>query len=160
MAKVIKTVQDIVGVDENNHKKVIPNTDNVKGIYAIGIDDPIKEERTIVKAKIGLGGLNEAKEGGLLKRIRSYYICFPDGVWIYCVLQIKRYVRIPEGFLRKIEKEVFAELKSQRYNTEYKTWTTHRPEWFMASIKSIRNAFRNVAHRHPDYLEVLFPNNF
>ena len=61
--KTLKTIRRIFGYDEHGNKVWKENIDNIKGIYAIGIDDPIDEEDTIVKTKVGLGGLNEEKEG-------------------------------------------------------------------------------------------------
>jgi hypothetical protein len=159
--KVLKTIRRIFGYDEHGKKVWKENIDNIKGIYAIGVDDPIDEEDTIVKTKVGLGGLNEEKEGGLLPRIRSYYIAFPDGVWEYCFLILKQQ-RNTKDFLRKVEKEVHFELDKlkARYQTKYTTWTKNKPEWFQLSIKKLRDVFVMIKNRYPKLLEVIFPSEY
>lgn len=153
MAKRIKTIKPIKGFNENGVWVELDNTDLYKGIYAIGLDDPIKEMKTIVKAKIGLGGLT-SNEGGLLKRLRSYYIAYPDGMWLYCILFT---VNKDPDFLRKVEKEIHALLSKKRYKSAYLT-NLKTSEWFKASIQQIRNAFVKVSHRYPNETFIVFPS--
>jgi hypothetical protein len=157
--KLLKTIRPIFGYDEFGNVIRKENIDNIKGIYAIGIEDPVYHEDTVVKTKVGLGGLNDMKEGGLLPRIRSYYIAFPDGVWEYAFLILKQ-KRNPKDFLRKIEKEVHQELDKikARYKTKYLTWTKNKPEWFQLSIKKLREIFVIIKNRYPKQLEVIYPS--
>ena len=159
--KPIRTVRYIFGYDENGNPVRVDNINNVKGIYAIGVDDPVKEEDTIVHAKVGLGGLTQKNEGGLLPRIRSYYTCFPDGVWEYAFL-ISTRKQPPTGFLAEIEREVHREMdkRKYRYETKYTTWVRRPPEWFVCSIKELRNIFKIVKQRHPKHLQVVFPSEY
>ncbi len=153
--KPIKTIKAIEGYDEFGEKVDLGNEDSYKGLYAIGLTDPQpkKQEDTIVLAKIGLGGLT-TNAGGLLKRIRSYYIAWPDGCWIYgLLLSLKN----DATFLRKIEKEVHEELEKYRYKSAYLT-SLRKPEWFKCTIKQIRQAFLKVKHRYPHDLFVLYPS--
>ena len=55
----LKTVRYIFGYDEYGKPIRVDNINNVKGIYAIGLDDPVSEEKTLVHAKVGLGGLTQ-----------------------------------------------------------------------------------------------------
>jgi hypothetical protein len=159
--KTLKTIRTIFGYDEHGNIIRKENIDNIKGIYAIGIDDPVYNEDTIVKTKVGLGGLNETREGGLLPRIRSYYIAFHDGVWEYAFLILKNRNN-PKDFLRNIEKEVHQELDKlkTRYITKYTTWTRRKPEWFQISIQRLRDVFVAIKNRYPKQLEVIFPSEF
>lgn len=155
MPKQIKTIKPIKGFNENGVWVELDNTDLYKGIYAIGLDDPVKEESTIVKSKIGLGGLT-SNEGGLLKRLRSYYIAFPDGMWIYCLLFT---VDKDPDFLRKVEREIHELLSKKRYKSQYLT-NLKESEWFKASIRQIRNAFVKVNKRYPNRTFIVFPSDY
>jgi len=160
MPKQIIAVRDIHGYDQDGKPVKIPNFDSYKGIYAIGLDEPIHEEDTIVKSKIGLGGLNNEKDGGLLQRIRSYYTAFPDGVWEYAFLISKR-KRVPKGWLGEIEREVHQLLdeRKTRYETQYtKAYAKRLPEWFKCKIKVIRWVFKKVQQKYPTLLEAVFPS--
>ena len=153
MSKIIKTIKPVKGYDQYGNQVEITNSDKYKGIYAIGLDDPEKGEKTNVKAKIGLGGLT-SNDGGLLKRIRSYYICFPDSVWIYSLLIT---LEKDPKFLRQVEKEIHSLLEKKRYKGEYLT-NLKKSEWFKASIKQIRNAFVKINKKYPSQTFILFPS--
>jgi hypothetical protein len=153
MPKVIRTIKPIKGYNENGVWVELDNSDLYKGIYAIGLDDPVKEDKTVVKSKIGLGGLT-SNEGGLLKRLRSYYIAYPDGMWIYSLLFT---VNKDPNFLRKVEREIHEVLSKKRYKSLYLT-NLKESEWFKASIKQIRNAFVKVSHRYPNETFIVFPS--
>ena len=157
----LKTVRYIFGYDEYGKPIRVDNINNVKGIYAIGLDDPVSEEKTLVHAKVGLGGLTQLNEGGLLPRIRSYYTCFPDGVWEYAFL-ISTRKQPPKGFLAEIEHEVHQELDKRnfRYKTKYLTWSKRPPELFVCSIEDLRRIFLLVKQRHPKHLQVVYPSEF
>ncbi len=153
--KPIKTIKEIEGYDEFGEYVYLGNDDSYKGIYAIGLSDPVAKdpEDTIVLAKIGLGGLRK-DTGGLLKRIRSYYIAWPDGCWIYALLLS---LANDATFLRKVEKEVHKELSKFRYKSKYLT-SLREQEWFKCSIRQIRQAFLKVKHRYPNDLFVIYPS--
>ena len=153
--KVMKTIKSIEGYDEFGEWVSLGNEDAYKGIYAIGLDDPVKEDKSIVKAKIGLGGLT-TNTGGLLKRIKSYYIAWPDGCWIYALLLT---LDNNATFLRKVEKEVHHVLNKYRYKSSYLTHL-RKPEWFRCTIGMIRQAFVDVKNKYPDKLFVLFPSEY
>lgn len=149
----IQTIKPIKGYNENGVWVELDNTDLYKGVYSIGMDDPKRGVATVVKSKIGLGGLSSSA-GGLLKRLRSYYIAYPDGMWLYSILFT---VNNNPEFLRKMEKEIHAVLESKRYKSLYLTHL-RKPEWFKASIKQIRDAFVEVSHRYPGDTFILFPS--
>ena len=158
--KQFHAVRDIYGYDENNRHVRLHNFDTYKGIYAIGLDPPKNEEATTVMAKIGLGGLTQRHEGGLISRIRSYYTCFPDGVWEYCFLVTKNKMP-PKGFLGKIEREVHAELdkRNKRYSSPCtREYCKKDPEWFKCTIRQIRMVFLIVMKRYPDDLYFVAPS--
>jgi hypothetical protein len=154
--KIMKTIKSIDGYDEFGEWVSLGNEDAYKGLYAIGLDDPDtkKQEHTVVKAKVGLGGLT-TDTGGLMKRIRSYYIAWPDGCWIYALLLT---LDNDAKFLRKVEKEVHSLLEKHRYKSLYLT-NLKKAEWFQCSIATIRKAFLDVKERYPDKLFVLFPSD-
>lgn len=156
--KPIKTIKEIVGYNHLGVKYSLGNVDAYKGIYAIGIDDPdvdLKDATdTVVLSKIGLGGLTNSSHSGLLKRIKSYYIAFPDGVWIYSLLLT---LKKDPKFLRTVEKEIHAILEKKRYKSQYLT-NLRKPEWFKCSIKDIRNAMTKVHLRYPDETFIMFPS--
>lgn len=153
-AKRIKTIDVIKGYDQYENYVEIDNVDNIKGIYAIGQDlKKTKGDSQIVLAKIGLGGLNMRNEGGLLKRLKSYYIAYPDGFWEYSfLLTLKK----DEKFLRQLEKEIHDKLEKYRYKSEYLT-NLKKPEWFKTSIKKIREVFVEVHNEYPNDTYVVFP---
>lgn len=155
MPKTIKTIKPIKGYNQMGEYVEISNSDMYKGIYAIGMDDPIQEEQTVVKSKIGLGGLTN-NEGGLLKRLKSYYIAYPDGFWIYAVLITLR--KDPQ-FLRQAEKDIHRRLARKRYKSKYLT-NLRVSEWFQASIEDIRQAFIKVNEKYPDDTFIIFPSEF
>ena len=153
--KVIRTIKELKGYNDKGVWIELDNSDVYKGIYSIGMDDPLpgKQENTVVKSKIGLGGLT-GNEGGLLKRLRSYYIAYPDGMWIYCILFT---LSKDPDFLRKIEREIHALLDNKRYKSPYLT-NLRVSEWFKASIKQIRNAFLKVHKKYPEETFILYPS--
>jgi hypothetical protein len=151
--KIIRTIKELKGYSDKGVWIELDNSDVYKGVYAIGMDDPIKEEQTIVKSKIGLGGLT-GNEGGLLKRLRSYYIAYPDGMWIYSVIFT---LKSDPDFLRKLEREIHSLLDSKRYKSPYLT-NLRTSEWFKATIKQIRAAFIKVHQKYPDDTFILLPS--
>ncbi len=156
-SKEMKTIRPIKGYTREGKPVSITNYNKYKGIYAIGIDDPDpkKAEKTVVRAKIGLGGLTK-NEGGLYPRIRSYYICFPDGVWEYALLLS---LENDAKLLKKIEKDIHTILAKKRYKSKYLT-NLKESEWFQASIKQIRDAFKKVNDKYPDQTFVIFPSEY
>lgn len=157
-AKTFRTIKAVKGYspkDDGNLDFVdLSNTDSYKGIYSIGIDDPIHGDKTVVKSKIGLGGLT-SNAGGLYKRITNYYIAFPDGVWIYALLVTKN-----EKIVRELEREVHKLLEDKRYKSEYLT-NLRKAEWFKASIQHIRNIFKQVAIKFKNQgVKVIFPSEY
>lgn len=83
----------------------------------------------IKKTKIGLGGLKQ-EPGGLLERLRSYYIAYPDGFWIYSLL-----ITVKDD-----PKLVHELLDKKRYKSKYLT-NLRVSEWFKASIKQKRHVY-------------------
>jgi hypothetical protein len=157
IGREIKTIKPIKGYNQYGVYVEIPNSDLFKGIYAIGLDDPdeTKQDNTIVKSKIGLGGLRE-DAGGLLERMRSYYIAYPDGYWIYCLLLT---VEKDAKLLNKLETEIHDLLDKKRYKSKYLT-NLRKSEWFRASIKQIRNAFVKVNKKYPKETFIIFPSEY
>jgi hypothetical protein len=155
MSKQIKTIKPIKGYNQHGVKVEITNSDQYKGIYSIGMDDPDEEEKTKVKSKIGLGGLT-LNEGGLLKRLKSYYIAYPDGFWIYCLLIT---LNKDPKFLREIEKKIHRRLAKKRYKSQYFT-NQRESEWFQATIKEIRDAFVHVSNQNPNDTFIIFPSEY
>jgi hypothetical protein len=154
LPKAIKTIKPIEGFDEFGERVSIGNVDQYRGVYSIGLDlDPKKQEESTEMSKIGVSGLG-TQQRGLLSRIRSYYIAFPDGVWIYALLISTNSDR---KFLLKVEKEVHKELEKYRYRSPYLT-NLRNAEWFKTNISTIRQAFLTVKQRYPDDLYVLYPS--
>lgn len=156
---IIKTIKPIKGYNQYGVKVEITNSDQYKGIYSIGLDNPDEDEskadKTVVKTKIGLGGLT-TDEGGLLKRMKSYYIAYPDGYWIYCLLIT---LKKDPKFLRDIEKKIHQRLNKKRYKSNYYT-NQRQSEWFQAKIKEIRDAFVYVSNKFSDDTFIIFPSEY
>jgi hypothetical protein len=152
--KTMKTIKPIKGYNQYGQFINLTNSDKYKGLYSIGMDDPVNEEETIVKSKIGLGGLT-ANTGGLFKRIRSYYIAYPDGMWIYALL-----ITTNNKIIRELEKRVHTLLSDVRYKSEYLTHL-RKPEWFKTTIQHIRDVFQQVADEYRDKdVYVMFPSEY
>lgn len=157
--KRFRTIKSVKGYSPTDDGKLefidLTNADAYKGVYSIGLDDPVQEENTIVKSKIGLGGLNASNVGGLYKRLTSYYIAYPDGMWIYALLITK-----DSSIVRDLERRVHSLLENKRYKSQYLT-NLRKPEWFRASIKQIRDVFKKVAKEFKDKgVKVIYPSEY
>jgi T5orf172 domain len=156
-AKVFRTIKNVKGYTPtaNGFEFIdLTNADKYKGIYSIGLDDPVRGEQTIVKSKIGLGGLT-TNTGGLFKRLTSYYIAYPDGFWMYALLITK-----DNKIVRDLEKAVHSRLNDKRYKSDYLT-NLRVSEWFRAKIKEIRKVFQEVAEEFKTKgVKVIYPSEF
>ena len=163
----IENIDDQLGYDPDENPYKIPSSNHYKGCYAIGVDDPGTGKQRIA-IKIGMGGYNVTGKPdtdgnhNLFSRIRNYNTCFPDGVFIYCLMfltgAVKGTVKQKSEYLRQIENEILNLLDKYRHKSKLNVRLKGKSEWVDASVRQVRSAFVTVQKNHGSKLFVLFPS--